>query len=102
MEGLGDDHEPKGLAFLIAEFNKLQQTLKLTEGNLVHHLQESQETNRRGQTEINETLKKVDGNIRNIDENESIITRLLMKMTHQGKYLETYGSKDACGSHGEI
>jgi hypothetical protein len=102
MEGLGDDHEPQGLAFLTAEFDKLQQTLKLTEGNLVHHLQESQETNRRGQTEINETLKKVDGNLRNIDENQSMITRLLMKMTHQGKYLETYGSKDASGSHGEI
>ena len=38
MEGSGDDHEPQGLAFLAAEFNKFQQTLNLTEGNLVHHL----------------------------------------------------------------
>jgi hypothetical protein len=71
MEGSGDDREPQGLAFLAAEFNKFHQTLNLTEGNLVHHLQESQETNRRGQAEITETLKKVDGNLRKIDENQT-------------------------------
>jgi hypothetical protein len=38
MEGSGDDREPQGLAFLVAEFNKFQQTLNLTKGNLVHHL----------------------------------------------------------------
>ena len=38
MESSGDDREPQGLAFLAAEFNKFQQTLNLTEGNLVHHL----------------------------------------------------------------
>jgi hypothetical protein len=50
-------------------------------------------------------LKKVDGNLRKIDENQSRITELLMQMTHQGKNLETYGNKVASGSsgsHGEI
>jgi hypothetical protein len=105
MEGSGDDREPQGLAFLATEFNKFQQTLNLTEGNLVHHLQENQETNQRGQAEITETLKKVDGNLRKIDENQSRITKLLMQMTHQGKNPETYGNKVASGfggSHGEI
>jgi hypothetical protein len=57
------------LAFLAAKFDKFQQTLNLTEGNLVHRLQENQETNLRGQAEITETLKKVDGNLKKIDEN---------------------------------
>jgi hypothetical protein len=105
MEGSGDDCEPQGLASLAAEFHK---TLNLTESNLVHHLQESQETNRRKQAEITETLKKVDGNLRKIDENQTMITQLLMQMTHQGKDPETYGNKvvggssGSSGSHGEI
>jgi hypothetical protein len=105
MEGSGDDREPQGLAYLVAEFSKFQQTLNLTEGNLVHHLQENQETNRRGKAEITETLKKVDGNLKKIDENQSQITDLLMQMTHQGKDPGTYGNKVASGSggsHGEI
>jgi hypothetical protein len=72
MEGSGDDREPQGLAFLAAEFDKFQQTLNLTEGNLVHHLQISQETNLRGQAEITETLKKVDGNLRQIDDHSIV------------------------------
>jgi hypothetical protein len=105
MEGSGDDHEPQGLAYLAAEFHK---TLNITERNLVHHLQESQETNRREHAEITETLKKVDGNLKNIDENQMMITQLLMQMTLQGKDPETYGNKVAGGSggyggsHGEI
>jgi hypothetical protein len=105
MEGSGDDREPQGLAFLAAEFDKFQQTINLTEGKLVHHLEENQETNRRGQAEISETLKKVDENLKKIDENQSRITDLLMQMTHQGKDPETYGNKVAGGSggfHGEI
>jgi hypothetical protein len=102
MEGSGDDHEPHGLAFLAAEFDKFHQTINLTEGNLVHRLQESQETNRRGQDEITETLKKVDGNLRKIDENQTRITELLMKMTHQGKDPDIYGNKEVGGSHGEV
>jgi hypothetical protein len=50
-------------------------------------------------------LKKVDGNLREIDENQSRIIELLMQMTHQGKNLETYGNKvdsGSGGSHGEI
>jgi hypothetical protein len=27
MEGSGDDHEPQGLAFLVAEFGKFQQNM---------------------------------------------------------------------------
>ena len=90
MEGSGDDHEPQGLAYLAAEFHK---TLSLTESNLVHHLQESQETSRREQTVITETLKKVDGNLKKIDENQTLITKLLMQMNHKGKDPETYGNK---------
>ena len=41
MEGSGDDHEPQGLAFLVTKFDNFQQTLNLTEGNLVHHLKEN-------------------------------------------------------------
>jgi hypothetical protein len=41
-------------------------------------LQESQETSRREQTVITETLKKVDGNLKKIDENQTLITKLLM------------------------
>jgi hypothetical protein len=102
MEVSGDDREPQGLAYLAAKFHK---TLNLTESNLVHHLQEIQETNRREHAEITETLKKVDGNLRKIDENQMMITHLLMQMTHQGKDPETYGNKVAGGSggsHGEI
>jgi len=66
MEGSRDDREPQGLAYLAVEFHK---TLNLTESNMVHHLQEIQCTNLREQAEITETLNKVDGNLRNIDEN---------------------------------
>ena len=97
MEGSGDENEPQGLAYLAVEFHK---TLNLTERNLVHHLQESQETSQREQAKITETLKKVDGNLKKIDENQTIITKLLMQMTHKGKYPETYGSKEASGSGG--
>jgi hypothetical protein len=93
------------LAFLAVEFDKFQQTLNLTKGNLAHRLQENQETNLRGQAEITETLKKVDGNLKKNYESQTIITKLLMQMTHKGKDPETYGSKEASGSggsHGEI
>ena len=79
MEGSGDDREPQGFAYLTTEFHK---SLNRTESTLVHHLQENQETMRKGQTEITETLKKVDGNLRKIDENQTMITQLLMQMTH--------------------
>jgi hypothetical protein len=75
MEGSRDDCEPQGLAYLAVEFYK---TLNLTESNLVHHLQKSQETNQREHADITETLKKVDGNLRKIDENQTMITQLLM------------------------
>lgn len=72
---------------------------------MVHHLDENQKTNRRGQAGISETLKKVDENLQKIDQNQSQITDLLMQMTHQGKDPETYGNKVDGGSggfHGEI
>ena len=69
MEGSGDDHEPQGLAFLAAEFDKFQQTINRTESTLVHHLGEYQETSRRGQAEISETLKKVDENLQMMNKN---------------------------------
>ena len=97
MEGSGDDHEPQGLAYLAAEFHK---TLNLTERKLFHHLQESQETIRREWAKIMETLKKVDGNLKKIDENQTIITKLLMQMNHKGKDPEMYGNKEDRGSGG--
>jgi hypothetical protein len=48
MEGSRDDHEPQGLAFLAVEFDKFQKTLNRTESTLVQHLDEYQETSRRG------------------------------------------------------
>jgi hypothetical protein len=47
-------------------------------------------------------LKKVDGNLRKIDENQTQIIEILMKMTHQGKDPEMYGNKEVGGSHGEV
>ena len=35
MEGLGDDHEPQGLALLVSEFGKFQQDMNHTEITLV-------------------------------------------------------------------
>jgi hypothetical protein len=63
IEGPGDDHEPQGLALLVTEFGKFQQNMNHTESTLVRQLDEYQETNRRGQAEISETLKKVDENL---------------------------------------
>jgi hypothetical protein len=45
MEGLGDDIEPQGIAFIAQEFHK---SINQTESTMVNHLQEYQETNRRG------------------------------------------------------
>jgi hypothetical protein len=35
MEGLGEDHEPQGLALLVAEFGKFQQNMNRIESTLV-------------------------------------------------------------------
>jgi hypothetical protein len=70
MEGSGDDVEPQSLAFLAHESHK---SINQTESTLVVHLQENYEANRKGQTEITETLKKVDENLRKVDENQTRI-----------------------------
>ena len=70
MEGSGDDHEPQGLALLVTEFGKFQQNMNHKEITLVRHLDEYQESNRRGQAEISETLKKVDENLQKMNENK--------------------------------
>jgi hypothetical protein len=100
MEGSGDDHEPQGLAFLAAEFDKFQQTINCMESKLVHHLDEYQETSRRGQAEISKILKKVDENLQKMNQKQPWITNLLMQMTHQGKDPGTYGNKVVGGSSG--
>jgi hypothetical protein len=82
IEGSGDDHEPQGLALLVTKFDKFQQNMNRTEITLVRQLDEYQETNRRGQTEISETLKKVDENLQKMNENQTRITDLLMQVTH--------------------
>jgi hypothetical protein len=75
---------------------------QLTDGlfrpSTVWQLDEYQETNRRGQAEISETLKKVDENLQKMNENQTRITDLLMQVTHRGKYPNTYGNKEAGGS----
>jgi hypothetical protein len=63
-------------------------------------LDEYQETNRRGQAEIYETLKKVDENLQKMNENQNRITDLLMQVTHRGKDPDTYGNKEVGGSGG--
>jgi hypothetical protein len=100
MEGLGDDHEPQGLPFLVAEFGKFQQNMNHTESTLIQHLDEYQETSRRGQAEILKTLKKVDENLQKMNEKQSWITDLLMQVTHPGKDPDTYGNKEVGGSGG--
>jgi hypothetical protein len=88
------------LALLVAEFGKFQQNMNHTESTLVRQLDEYQETNRRGQAEISETLKKVDENLQKMNENQTRITELLMQVTHRGKDPDTYGMKEARGSGG--
>jgi hypothetical protein len=56
MEGSGEDSEPQILAGITRD---LQCSIEVSQSDLVHHLQENQETVCRGQTEIAETLKKV-------------------------------------------
>jgi hypothetical protein len=100
MEGSRDDHEPQGLALLVAEFGKFQQNMNHTESTLVRNLDEYQETNRRGQAEISKTLKKVDENLHKMNENQTRIMELLMQVTHRGKDPNMYGIKEAGGSGG--
>jgi hypothetical protein len=90
MEGSGDDNEPQGFAILAQDFRK---SIVQTESTLVCHLQENQETNRRGEAEISEALRKV-------DENQTRIVDLLLQMTHKGKGPKTYDNKETSGSHG--
>jgi hypothetical protein len=63
-------------------------------------LDEYKETNRRGQAEISETLKKVDENLQKMNKNQTRITDLLMQVTHRGKDPDTYGNNEAGGSGG--
>jgi hypothetical protein len=45
-------------------------------------------------------LKKVDENLQKMNENQTRIVDLLMQVTHQGKYPDTYGNKEVGGSGG--
>jgi hypothetical protein len=40
MEGLGDNHEPQGLDFLVDEFGKFQQNMNHIESTVVRQLDE--------------------------------------------------------------
>jgi hypothetical protein len=90
MEGSGEDSEPQMIEGIARD---LQRSIEVSQSDLVHHLQESQEATRRGQAEISETLKKV-------SDSQEMISRLLMQMTHGGKGPETYANKEASGSQG--
>jgi hypothetical protein len=101
MEGLGDDHEPLGLALIAAEFDKFQQSINHTESTLVQHLGEYHETNRKEQAKLSETLKRVDENLQIMNKNQSKLNEILMQVSHQGKNPDMYGNKEVGGS-GEI
>jgi hypothetical protein len=64
-------------------------------------LDEYHETSRRGQTELSETLKRVDENLQIMNKNQSKLNELLTQVTHQGRNPDMYGNKEAGGS-GEI
>jgi hypothetical protein len=90
MEGSGEDNESQILAGFARE---LQHSINLTQSTLVHHLQENQESVRRGQMEITETLERVNAS-------QEKLAQLLMQMTHAGKGLKVYANREASGSHG--
>jgi hypothetical protein len=90
MEGSGEENEPQILAGFARD---LQRSIDVTQGTLVHHLEEKQEVVRRGQVEMTETLKKV-------SESQERISQLIMKMNHGGKGPKTYANREASGSHG--
>jgi hypothetical protein len=98
MEGSRDDHEPLALALIAVKFDKFQQSVNHTESTLVQHLGEYHETNRRGQAELSETLKRVDENLQIMNKNQSKLNELLMKVNHQGKNPDMYENKEAGGS----
>ena len=76
MEGSGDDHEPQGLALIVAEFDKFQQSINRMESTLVQHLGEYHETSRRGQAKLYETLKRVDEKLQIMNKNQSKLNEL--------------------------
>jgi hypothetical protein len=90
MEGSGKDSEPHMITGIARD---LQRSIEVSQSDLIHHLQESQEATRRGQAEISETLKKV-------GDNQEMISKLLMQMTHGVKGPETYNNREASGSQG--
>jgi hypothetical protein len=100
MEGSRDDHEALDLTLVVVEFNKFQQSVNHVERTLVRYLDEYHETNKKAQTEISETLKKVDENLQIMNMNQSKLTAFLMEMAHKGKDPDTYGHKEAGGSGG--
>jgi hypothetical protein len=84
MEGSGEDSEPQILAGIARD---LQRSIQVSQSDLVNHLQENQETTRRGHAEISETLRKV-------SESQQLISQLLMEMTHKGKGPESYANRE--------
>jgi hypothetical protein len=90
MEGSGEDSEPQILAGFAKE---LQHSINQTQSTLVHHLQENQETVRRGQIEMTETLERVNAS-------QERLAQLLLQMTHAGKGPKVYANREASGSHG--
>ena len=90
MEGSCEDSELQLIAGIARD---LQRSIEVSQSDLVHHLQESQEATHRGQAEISKTLE-------NVSDNQEMISWLLMQMNHGGKVLETYDNKEASGSQG--
>ena len=84
MEGSGEDSETQVLANFAQE---LCQSILQTESALVTHLQENQETMRRGQSELRETLEKVSAN-------QDKISQVLLHLTHGGKGPEMYNNRE--------
>jgi hypothetical protein len=91
MEGSSEDSELEVLASFAKD---LQQSILPTESALAHHLQENQEAMRKGQSELKETLERVNAS-------QDKILWVLLHLTHGGKGPEIYANREASGSHGE-
>jgi hypothetical protein len=90
MEGSGDDSEAQILAGIAKE---LKSSIDNTQFTLQHHLQETQETMRRGQIEMRETLERLNAS-------QEKIALLLMQMNHGGDGPNNNVNREANGSQG--
>jgi hypothetical protein len=85
-----DDSEPQDLAGIAKD---LKNSIDNTQFSLQHHLQETQETMRRGQGELKEALERM-------TVSQEKIALLLMQMNHGRDGPNNNGNMEASGSQG--